>query len=40
VVEGEARMRSNLVLDSAQLRQGWVLACQAEPASARLAVEY
>ncbi|MCF7201660.1 2Fe-2S iron-sulfur cluster-binding protein [Pseudomonas oligotrophica] len=40
VVEGEARMRSNLVLDAAQLRQGWVLACQAEPVSARLAVEY
>lgn len=40
VVEGSVSMRSNQVLSDQQIRQGWTLACQAEPTSARLQVEY
>ncbi|ANF25728.1 2Fe-2S iron-sulfur cluster-binding protein [Stutzerimonas stutzeri] len=40
VVEGSVSMRSNQVLSESEVRQGWVLACQAEPRSAELQVEY
>ncbi|MGE4405191.1 2Fe-2S iron-sulfur cluster-binding protein [Pseudomonas sp.] len=40
VVQGSASMRSNQVLSAGEVRQGWVLACQAEPSSAELQVEY
>ncbi len=40
VVEGSVSMRSNQVLSDQQVRQGWTLACQAVPTSARLEVEY
>jgi len=40
VVEGSVSMRSNQVLSESEVRQGWTLACQAEPRSAELQVEY
>ncbi|HBO6781307.1 TPA: 2Fe-2S iron-sulfur cluster binding domain-containing protein, partial [Pseudomonas aeruginosa] len=40
VVEGSVSMRSNQVLSESEVRQGWALACQAEPRSAELQVEY
>jgi len=40
VVEGSVRMRSNQVLSEQEVHQGWALACQAEPRSAELQVEY
>ena len=40
VVAGSVTMRSNQVLSEQQVRQGWTLACQAEPSSAELQVEY
>jgi 3-ketosteroid 9alpha-monooxygenase subunit B len=40
VVSGSVTMRSNQVLSEQQVRQGWTLACQAEPSSAELQVEY
>ena len=40
VVAGSVTMRSNQVLSEQQVRQGWTLACQAEPNSAELQVEY
>nr|WP_305119425.1 2Fe-2S iron-sulfur cluster-binding protein [Stutzerimonas decontaminans] len=40
VVEGSVSMRSNQVLSESEVRQGWTLACQAEPSSAELQVEY
>lgn len=40
VVSGSVILRSNQVLTEQQLRQGWTLACQAEPSSAELRVEY
>ncbi|RYJ62378.1 2Fe-2S iron-sulfur cluster-binding protein [Pseudomonas songnenensis] len=40
VVDGSVSMRSNQVLSDQQVRQGWTLACQAVPTSARLEVEY
>ena len=40
VVEGSVSMRSNQVLSESEVRQGWALACQAEPSSAELQVEY
>jgi 3-ketosteroid 9alpha-monooxygenase subunit B len=40
VVEGSVSMRSNQVLSESEVHQGWVLACQAEPRSAELQVEY
>ena len=40
VLKGSASMRSNQVLSAGEVRQGWVLACQAEPSSAELQVEY
>lgn len=40
VVSGSVTMRSNQALSEPQIRQGWALACQAEPSSAELQVEY
>lgn len=40
VVSGSVTMRSNQALSEQQVRQGWVLACQAEPSSVELQVEY
>lgn len=40
VVSGSVTMRSNQALSEQQIRQGWALACQAEPSSAELQVEY
>ncbi|EIK53597.1 ferredoxin:oxidoreductase FAD/NAD(P)-binding subunit [Stutzerimonas stutzeri TS44] len=40
VVAGSVSMRSNQVLSESEVRQGWALACQAEPRSAELQVEY
>ncbi len=40
VLEGSVSMRSNQVLSESEVRQGWALACQAEPRSAELQVEY
>ena len=40
VVSGSVAMRSNQALSKQQVRQGWTLACQAEPTSAELQVEY
>jgi len=40
VVAGRASMRSNQILDEDEVRRGWVLACQAEPASRELQVEF
>lgn len=40
VTAGSATMRSNQALSDRQVAQGWVLACQAEPDSAQLQVEY
>ncbi|MCY1309801.1 1,2-phenylacetyl-CoA epoxidase, subunit E [compost metagenome] len=40
VVSGSVAMRSNQALSRQQVRQGWTLACQAEPTSAELQVEY
>lgn len=40
VVSGSVTMRNNQTLSEPQVRQGWALACQAEPDSAELQVEY
>ncbi|WP_417777952.1 2Fe-2S iron-sulfur cluster-binding protein [Stutzerimonas xanthomarina] len=40
VVSGSVSMHSNQALSEGQVRQGWVLACQATPSSAELQVEY
>lgn len=40
VLEGHVSLRNNQVLSEDQLRQGWTLACQAEPRSATLRIEY
>ena len=40
VTAGSATMRSNQALSDRQVAQGWVLACQAQPGSAELQVEY
>lgn len=40
MVAGSVTMRSNRVLSEQQVRQGWALACQAEPNSTELQVEY
>lgn len=40
VVSGSVTMRSNQALSEQQMRKGWVLACQAEPSSVELQVEY
>lgn len=40
VVSGSVTMRSNQALSEQEIRQGWALACQAEPSSAELQVEY
>nr|WP_157434540.1 MULTISPECIES: 2Fe-2S iron-sulfur cluster-binding protein [Actinoalloteichus] len=40
VVEGEAAMRRNYALEPAEIAAGFVLTCQAEPASRELVVDY
>jgi 3-ketosteroid 9alpha-monooxygenase subunit B len=40
VVAGQASMRSNQALSEREVSQGWILACQAEAASAELEVAY
>ncbi|MBU6257051.1 MAG: ferredoxin--NADP reductase [Burkholderiales bacterium] len=40
LVEGQATMRHNEALDAKDLARGWILACQATPASAQLTVKY
>ncbi|MCC9195440.1 ferredoxin--NADP reductase [Arthrobacter sp. zg-Y820] len=40
VLEGEVRMEKNEVLDDTDLREGYTLACQAVPVSAKVRVTY
>ncbi len=40
LVRGSARMRSNEVLTEAEIAEGLILTCQAEPTSAEIEVEY
>jgi ferredoxin len=38
--QGRATMRANNALDDDEVREGWVLTCQAMPASRKLVVDY
>ncbi|MCY1516813.1 3-ketosteroid-9-alpha-monooxygenase, ferredoxin reductase component [compost metagenome] len=40
VAEGEVSMRSNEVLNAADLAEGWVLACQARPVSDKVSISF
>jgi len=40
VERGEARMRANNALDAEEVAEGWVLTCQAVPASPEVVVDY
>lgn len=40
VIEGEVEMAANHALEDYEVRQGYVLTCQARPVSARLVVDY
>jgi len=40
VVDGRAHMRTNDVLDPDEVAEGWVLTCQADPASPTITVIY
>ncbi len=40
ITEGSARMLNNDALDEDEVKEGWVLTCQALPTSCTLRVEY
>ena len=40
LMDGVVRMRNNLILDDAEQAAGYVLACQAEPESATLSLDF
>jgi ring-1,2-phenylacetyl-CoA epoxidase subunit PaaE len=40
LLNGRVRMRNNLILDEAEQAAGYVLACQAEPESASLSLDF
>jgi len=40
LLDGRVRMRNNLILDETEQAAGYVLACQAEPESATLSLDF